>query len=119
METTTNVSPDNYGPIIIVKKRNVEFYRILRMSDVGFRGEGVIFCRLSDLDFPFACFDDLLNRLSFYRNVIEQMIAKGFAIALHQPNQVTNTLHNHIVNFCQQENIKVLLVEFENDEFPF
>jgi hypothetical protein len=64
----------------------MEFYRIVRMSDVGFRVAGNIFCRLTDLDFPNGCFDNDLNgmRRNFYRSVIDQMINKEINIPQYE-----------------------------------
>jgi hypothetical protein len=119
MESKKELSSEKLGPIIVVKNQNAEFYRIIRMSDVGFRGEGIIFCRLTDLDFPYDCFDDNLNRIAFYRSVINQLIMKGFEIAEYEVGQVTNTLHDNIVNFCIQHNLKIISIELNENEFPF
>jgi hypothetical protein len=119
MESKKELSSEKLGPIIVVKKQNAECYRIIRMSDVAFLGKGINLCRLTDLDFSSDCLDKPLNRIQFYKSVIDQMILKGFNLTSYQANQVTNTLHDNIVEFCKQENLKIISVELNEDEFPF
>lgn len=61
----------------------------------------------------------VINRIRFYRAVIDQMIDNGFAIAPYQQNQVTNTLHDNIVNFCTNNHLKIIKIDLEIDDFPF
>jgi hypothetical protein len=119
MESKKELSSERLGPIIVVKKQNAECYRIIRMSGVAFLGKQIDLCRLTDLDFCSDCLDKTLNRTQFYRSVINQMRDKEFDLAKHQPNQVPNTLHDNIVRFCEQKNIKIISVELNEDEFPF
>ena len=89
------------------------------MSDVGFKGKGIIFSRLLDVDTDSQCFDDDLNRLAFYRNIINQMIVNGFAISPYTSDEVTNTLHDKIVKFSEANSLKTIFVELNASEFPF
>jgi hypothetical protein len=119
MISKKELSAEKLGPIIVVKKINAECYRIIRMSDVAFLGQGITLCRLTDLDFSSYFLDSTLNRIQFYKSVICQMRAKGFDLADYKDKQVTNTLHDNIVEFCKQENLKIISVELNEDEFPF
>jgi hypothetical protein len=119
MESKKELSSERLGPIIVVKKQNAECYRIIRMSDVAFLGQGITLCRLTDLDFSSDCLDKTLNRTQFYKSVIDQMRGNGFDLAEYKDKQVPNTLHDNIVRFCEQKKLKIISVELNENEFPF
>ena len=107
------------GPLIVVKRHASLQFRIVRLSEQAFAGAGVAIQRITDIDYPYHCLDQNINRSKFYKAVIDQMIDNGFAIAAYQENQVTNTLHDNIVNFCANNRLKIIKIDLTMDEFPF
>ena len=89
-------------------------YKIVKFSNLGYTHE----CRLSDLVHPQICYDDI-NRIQFYREIIDKLILEGHEIRPYSMDEVTNTLHDRIVRHFTECRIETYLIEVTEQVFPF
>jgi hypothetical protein len=100
--------------VIILKKHGLRVYKIVKFSSIGYTTG----CRLSDLINSDISYDHI-NRIQFYKAVIDRLISEGHTIRLYTLDEVTNTLHDRIVRYFSELNVECYLVEISEDVFPF
>lgn len=101
--------------VLILKKSGVKEYKIVRLSNNGYSG----LCRISDIINPEICYDNKINRIQFYRTIIDKMIEEGNEIGNYEMTEVTNTLHDRIIRFFSKAGISIYLIEIKPELFPF
>jgi hypothetical protein len=100
--------------VLIIKMFGQKVYKIVKFSNIGYSNE----CRLLDLINQDICYDDI-NRIQFYRAIIDKLISEGQNIRPFSSDDVTNTLHDRIVRHFSELGIEVYLVELSEQVFPF
>ena len=104
----------NIYMVLILKKSRRNVYKIIKLSANGYSRE----CRISDLLHDEICYDSI-NRIKFYRNIIDKLRQEGHNITLYQQTEVTNTMHDRIVNYFNSQEIEVYLIEVDEETFPY
>ncbi len=100
--------------IQILKLFGHKTYKIIKLSKFGYPAD----FRLADLIHPEICYD-YINRIQFYRAVIDYLIVDGHAIRGYESDEVTNTLHDRIVRHFSGLGIECYLVELHEQLFSF
>jgi hypothetical protein len=100
--------------VIILKQFGFKRYKIVKFSQFGNTENE---CRISDLLNPEICYD-VINRLQLYRAIIDYLIIEGQAIRPYTLDEVTNTLHDRIVRYFLDLQIKIYLVEVGAQVYP-
>jgi len=100
--------------VLIIKLFGQKVYKIVKFSNIGYSYD----CRLTDLIHPDICYDDI-NRIQFYRAIIDRLIAEGQGIRIYSMDEVTNTLHDRIFKYFSELGIECYLVELSEQLFPF
>jgi hypothetical protein len=100
--------------VLILKIFGHKTYKIIKLSNFGYSSD----CRLTDLIHPEICYD-YINRIQFYRAVIDYLIVDGHSIRGYESDEVTNTLHDRIVRHFSGLRIECYLVELNEQVFPF
>jgi hypothetical protein len=98
--------------IIIIKTSNLKKIKALELSTIAYPAN----CRIYDLAGK-LCYDNIINRVRFYRTVIEKLIINNHNIVQWNHTEVSNTLHNRLIRFFTKNNYNVFLVELTEVEY--
>ena len=95
--------------VIIIKSKNSNLIKVLKLSQIGYSRE----CRIFDIVLN-KCLDDSelsSKRTQFYRILIDSLVENSFAIKPWSHTEVPNTLHDRLIRFFDKD-LKVKVFEF-------
>lgn len=100
--------------VLIIKKENTEIYFLAKLSAFGY-GPPIRLINLLDDE----NLDALFIRRQLYGCIIDKLISKRIwhRERGHLPSDVTNTLHDWLVEWFTHSNAKTVFIEVGNEVF--
>lgn len=100
--------------VLIIKKKNQEIFYVARLAKFGHTKVSLI-----NLIDESDNLDERFIRIRLYKAVIDKLIAQGnwHRDRSYRDGDVTNTLHDWIVEWFNETKVSTLFVEVENDVF--
>ncbi len=99
--------------ILIIKSKNSNLLKILKLSQFGHASN----CKIFDLGLEECIAETVFKdrKRKFYRMLIDDLISKNYSIKPWRDSEVTNTLHDRLIKFFA-DNLKVNVFEFTLDD---